>query len=376
MGNKFDYIIITSHDQGRMAFCKFINVTNEISCLDHEISLLTQSDIITYLNNASSRKFKGICLDARCSDEMLDFIFAHAKKDFLLICLWRDPLDKLISIINHNVDDFAYIITGCCEHPLSYSIVYQNGTIYQAIDFICRWNFMNTLTEMCDIIDRYKDRLHIVSIDAIAGNRIFNTLNEIYKLLTNDRKVSLKQFSIPGIRYYSRENQFMHLIRPFIFEYAGNDYSVKPVPIDYFKYEPDKLRNLLLVMPKADCGFTLGDFSGELGFMLIEDCQDNIKNDLKHLLARNKNRVIQYCHEMSQRHDFAQKFINMLSVSADSCLDIMKENINTGRNIYHYLQRHINLAANIMLQRMPAGAVHQRTIAILKEMKQYLTERD
>ena len=365
--NKFDLVVLTAHYSGHLAFVNYINKTQTMLCYSVEEFGFNYERIQSFLDN-NQHIHKGILIDTTPDDDKVSFVLEHCSSDFVLICLWRDPLDRFLSMYNLQVYNFTNISTGFYDEiklPISDNPIYKFGSIEAAMSDMTRWGIMNTVANSVGIFSPHTSNRMIICTGDISVKKAYGTLERINSFISD---TSIARFTIPEINYYSHKNNFVHYGISLRIGIKDKEYEFVPCPMEMVKLLPNRFKDVIFAINPKDIGFDAGDFPGDIAFLINGEHDRRTKAHIIELLKNNVSVIGTYCKVMSQRHFLAQRIAGPIKVDRRKLSTMLRLHPNLGREIHKYLSDHVSVLEKFKGESFSSDVVKPYTLDMINDL--------
>lgn len=365
-GRKLDFIILSSHASGRGALSRYINSLPGVKCLDGYENPITIESINQFINCNDKIK-KGIFIETsnRCNKNTYNYITSNTCDNCLLIVLLRDPLEKLISSYNYNVNVFAHIATGCSNEALEDTYMHMCGYKTKLIERLCKTTSMSTVYDLYPLFSNaIKDKLFI-DMNQILPANAHKTLDKIYRILFGH---DIGEITFPDIKFNSIKYGFVNWIKPLIIQKNNNTFSIKPAPIEYLTINKAYTDKIVFIADSKDYKFNIYDFDGKLAFVVTNSCTLDDKRQLTDMLSKNKRIIANYCEDLTQRHKMADQIYNLLKTDTANIMDICKSNPATARYVYNFYHNNTDFLREIEELQITKGMINDENLSLIDSL--------
>ncbi|MBD5417273.1 MAG: hypothetical protein HDR50_06365 [Desulfovibrio sp.] len=336
-----DFLVLAAHGTGIHAFHTYANMLPGISCLSHGIS---EKAIREFLRNPGHTA-KGLILDTPALDEgFLDAILARCSPQCTLVVLSRDPLERLKSVVNTHVLWWAEATAGVFDRPGHATKLYGCADVKTMTETLLDAPNMNTSWKLLPLVAPRMHNFLVFDIRELYPENAERSLLSLLALLEKGKlpQGSIPGFSIPRSLVYRKENSFVRFIKKLRLRHGDAWFAIKPCPYEFcssYGLEQD----IVLLRDPADYGFSLGDYEGELAFVLCEydhHSRTNAMNIVRQRLEQEPELLLDYCADISRRHAFAQKLADCVALTNDGLLDFARSDRQFGSALRQFFQNH------------------------------------
>lgn len=369
-GDTFDFIACAAHGSGIHAFHTYANMSGEMRCLDADADT---NAIDAFLKTDAAPK--GIIIDTAgaAASGHLNYIREHSARKCVFVILTRDPLERLLSVTNTHILWWAESAAGVFAQPLARTCLYQSGDIRGLTAELLALDVMNTLPRLLPLLPQQKDRLLFFDIHDLYPEHVEDSLAMLRRSIGERGREGTQReangFSIPNALIYKKENNFVRYIRPLWLRHKDVWFSIIPCPREFcaaYGLEP----HIVMSRDPADLGFTLGDYEGELAFVLTEyahHAPENARRIVRGLLENRPSLLRDYCQDVSMRHRFASTLAEALFLTDAKLLDMAREDPAFAAALRAFLNDHVETVAAHPGWRTPPA--WPRTRALCDELR-------
>lgn len=370
--NPLDFIVFTAHGAGIHAFHTYANMYENMACLDMDADAETL-DAFLLANDT----LKGAIIDSAnaVANGRLAAVLDRSDSDSVFVILTRDPLERLLSVANTHILWWAESASGVFSRPLPQTSLHQYGDIKTFLaKKLLDADTMNTLPRILPLLASKTNKYIVFDIHDLYPEHVENSLAMLRRCCrAKEREAGTQRetngVSIPNTLIYKKENRFVRCIKPLWLRHRDVWFAISPCPREFctaYGFEP----HIVTSRDPAELGFTLGDYEGELAFVLTEyahHAPENAMRIVRGLLENRPSLLRDYCQEMSRRHRFAATLTDALFLTDEKLLDMAREDPAFAMALATFLNNHVQTVAGHPGWRTPPA--WPRTRALCDELR-------
>ncbi|WP_297044842.1 hypothetical protein [uncultured Desulfovibrio sp.] len=364
-----DFIVLAAHGAGIHAFHTYANMFGNMACLDKDADAETL-DAFLQANDT----LKGAIIDSAgaVADGRLAAVLDRSGSDSAFVILTRDPLERLLSVANTHILWWAESASGVSGRQLSRTNLHQYGDVKTFLaNKLLGADNMNTLPRILPLLASKTNKYIFFDIHDLYPEHVEDSLAMLRGSI-GERAGTQREangFSIPNALIYKKENSFVRYIRPLWLRHKDVFFAISPCPREFcaaYGLEP----HIVMSRDPADLGFTLGDYEGELAFVLTEyahHAPENARRIVRGLLENRPSLLRDYCQDVSRRHRFASILTDALFLTDAKLLDMAREDPAFAAALRAFLNDHVETVAGHPGWRTPPA--WPRTRALCDELR-------
>lgn len=310
----FDFIVMASHHSGTKSIEYFLNSFDDMRLMQAADKPLDPTEIEDFLAK-NHDKTKGLMLQHSMYSQPAaqDILSRYVSPECAVLEISREPLAKLISILNFHIYNWA----------LTFIELYW--LTLQSLDFGTVGNSAYTKriisSPMMDapctlgplLREKYPNYTHI-PMEEINPEHANSTLNKFRVRIG----LPAAEIQFPVDTVFSRQNFFSHFIRAMYFKGV----ALRPCPLNHLSYRGYTPDDICLSIDQAEVNFTLGQFTGKLAFCFYgKNLPASTKEDIRKALEKDHRPVIGWCNAMSRLYEKALMLYEMFAYDEEKLRD-------------------------------------------------------
>lgn len=338
MGKKFDFVILGAHGSGLNAINSFLNLTANIKCM---FSQITTKTIENFFQNSEVDSTLGIIVDTKeiINDPVINYLLSHLSSDVILIVLLREPIERIKSVMNTHLQWWADAVSGAHEVSLSQTMLYNWGDESSLLCELLSEDCVNPVPTMYEKFSQSFENKIFFDISALYPENIIKTLNKLSSYFPFSH---LNELLIPQSLPFSRKNLFVRYVKKLYLDIKLPDknfsISLQPCPQEFCSLYGFTDERILLTIKQNEYNFTLGDFSGDISFVICNPAKFDL-NDIKNIknYIRNNPLIIEnYIADLTKRHNFSKLILKSLLLTDTKLMNFAKHNTHQALLLYNY----------------------------------------
>lgn len=325
--NLLDFVILGSHGSGLNAMQKYLNqcdachvlLHNGQTCVHHVEPFLQQ-------HTGTRGMFVDRAFSGPKATMDLDKLLAYCRQGYTLVVTTRDPLEQILSVINTHIRWWAEASIGLSTTPMTSLLLYQSMSVAGLCSKMLESSIMWAVQKMLPHMTANAGQIFVIDVNELHPPQIEQTLLTMFRAIGIDTQDHAWRIKLPDSLVYSQVNRFVGKV-PKLACSGPMDFTLDPCPEEFCDLL-DRDKSLMLCYDPEAIGFTLGNFSGSIGFECNRDeintsglTADAFLKTVKDIVEADNLQILRtYASNLSQRHATAISVFEHLKVTSDKIL--------------------------------------------------------